>query len=478
MADELDAASLIHIRKILEANGFSLRDCGLSTLQVENEIIEGSVDIDELDMDEVAFSEAGKELSMEQQRILDTLMREALQKKSAKKRFFVYGKAAATLLQDGRTAHSAFRLPVSGLFAESTANVDASSLLAQRFRSTDVIVWDEISMQTKFAVECAEKMLSCFAFPRHSFRWYNDGFRRILVTQFLPVVENGSKPEILNHTLKYSGLWQLMDVLTLETNMRVLPGNEEFAGWLRREKELIDWLYTPELIEDVQQLSKVALLSIRNDDVLSKNHMIVEKLRENIEECNDLDIYMRLYDDAEDLAYSELGARYLVYDCNFEKVACEELVETGFAGRLGFRLIYFYSITDNGPILIVESTTALSTTTTTLSKPAPTTTLKSNVTLRWKGSVTAGPIEYDYDYNDGGTPQYIKDLEGWTTEFPYQAKPQPHDFDDIDYEQYIKDELGHTSNETPFDLEKRLNSQCMKPRALTLFEAFDVDAQK
>ncbi|RCN47035.1 hypothetical protein ANCCAN_06966 [Ancylostoma caninum] len=83
--------------------------------------------------------------------------------------------------------------------------------------------------------------------------------------------------------------------------MRVLPGNNDFTNWLRElgegsnflvdnliripsdmvmpsEQHVIDWLYTPELLNDEKQLASVALLSIRNSDVLSINDIVVEKL--------------------------------------------------------------------------------------------------------------------------------------------------------------------------------------------------------
>ncbi|KIH65163.1 Ulp1 protease family, catalytic domain protein [Ancylostoma duodenale] len=335
----LDIASLKHIEKILRANGSTLSECGLKSLELvlRNWERKHDAEIDDLNVfeNEVNTGASGlSDLNSEQRNVVDVLLESALRDKSDRSRcFFVYGKAgcgktflfrrfidvlqglkknviavastgiAATLLQNGRTAHSVFRLPVNNLSFESTANVDASSLLAQRFRDTDVIIWDEISMQTRYAVECAEKMLRDVAAPdfRHT------AFGGIMMVfggdwaQFLPVVENGSKTEVLNETLKYSGIWKLTRVLTLEKNMRVLPGNESFTAWLRdvgegnnflidnliripsdmvmpNEQHVIDWLYTPEILNDKKRLANVALLSIRNTDVLSINDIIVEKL--------------------------------------------------------------------------------------------------------------------------------------------------------------------------------------------------------
>ncbi|KIH64075.1 Ulp1 protease family, catalytic domain protein [Ancylostoma duodenale] len=316
----MDAASVKHIEKILRANGSTLSECGLISLEIVLRNLERKYDleVDELNVRENEVHPGASELSdlnSEQKNVMDVLLESALRDKNDRSRcFFVYGKAgcgktfllrrfievlqglkknviavastgiAATLLQNGHTAHSVFRLPVSNLSFESTANVDASSVLAQRFRDTDVIIWDEISMQTRYAVECAEKILRDVAAP--NFR--HTAFGGIMMVfggdwaQFLPVVENGSKTEILNETLKFSG-------------------DEDFTGWLREVGEgnnflidnlirnpgnmvmangqhVVDWLYTPELLNDEKQLANVALLSIRNNDVLSINDIVVEKL--------------------------------------------------------------------------------------------------------------------------------------------------------------------------------------------------------
>ena len=65
---------------------------------------------------------------------------------------------AALLLQGGRTAHSRFKLPVKGLTANTTLNVPKQSTLADLFRKTSLIVWDEAPMQHR---QCAEAVSRC-----------------------------------------------------------------------------------------------------------------------------------------------------------------------------------------------------------------------------------------------------------------------------------------------------------------------------
>ncbi|KHJ96585.1 hypothetical protein OESDEN_03451 [Oesophagostomum dentatum] len=80
---------------------------------------------------------------------------------------------AATLLDGGRTAHSAFSIPVK--------------------KEVDVIVWDEISMQIKYATECVEHMLRDVSEARYA----KFPFAGIIIVlggdwcQFLPVVLGG-----------------------------------------------------------------------------------------------------------------------------------------------------------------------------------------------------------------------------------------------------------------------------------------------
>ncbi|KHJ88840.1 hypothetical protein OESDEN_11358 [Oesophagostomum dentatum] len=110
--------------------------------------------------------------------------------------------------------------------------------------------------------------------------------------QFIPVVVGRGDLEVVSEKLKASKPWKVVNVLLLEKNMRktcILPGNEEFSSWLRKvgegenvlgdkliripasmvmldEKHLIDWVFTSEVLSDIQQLKNIALLSIRNDE--------------------------------------------------------------------------------------------------------------------------------------------------------------------------------------------------------------------
>ncbi len=76
---------------------------------------------------------------------------------------------AAVLLDEGRTAHSTFKIPIP-ITAKSTcsispslrrehASISARSQLAQDFVDTDFIIWDEILMCHRHCVEAVDGSL-------------------------------------------------------------------------------------------------------------------------------------------------------------------------------------------------------------------------------------------------------------------------------------------------------------------------------
>ncbi|CAJ0607065.1 unnamed protein product [Cylicocyclus nassatus] len=130
---------------------------------------------------------------------------------------------AATLLKNGRTAHSTFSLPLKRLTENSVANVDAASLQGRMLRTVDVIIWDEISMQSRFAVECVDRLLRDVAAPENR----DQPFGSVVMVfggdwcQFLPVIPGASKMETINETLRASYVWNELEVYVLDENMRL-----------------------------------------------------------------------------------------------------------------------------------------------------------------------------------------------------------------------------------------------------------------
>ncbi|RCN30987.1 hypothetical protein ANCCAN_23239 [Ancylostoma caninum] len=222
---------------------------------------------------------------------------------------------AATLLKNGRTVHSAFGLLLKRLCSDSVANVDASSATGLMLRNIDVIIWDEISMQTRLAVECVDRLLHDVAAQENSAL----PFGGVIMVfggnwcQFLPVVPGGSRLEIINERLKSSPLWQSMTIHILDQNMRLLPGEEKHAAWLRAvgeglnfmsdgthiaidscmclltEKDVINWIYTVDTLNNPELLEKVALLTVRNCDAIELNDIVLRMFPGDITELYGID---------------------------------------------------------------------------------------------------------------------------------------------------------------------------------------------
>ncbi|EPB65785.1 hypothetical protein ANCCEY_15144, partial [Ancylostoma ceylanicum] len=349
-----DVKSLKHIEKIITGNGMTLKDCGLD--ETLESLIDASNDInismshandDPIEDNlELNYSQIISQLNDKQKVVVESVLRVSnMPKNSGDRVFFVYGKAgcgktytfntlirvlelnnksvitvastgiAATLLKNGRTAHSAFGLPLKRLCSDSVANVDASSAAGLMLRNVDVIIWDEISMQTRFAVECVDRLLRDVAAPENSAL----PFGGVIMVfggdwcQFLPVVPGGSRLEIINETLKSSSLWRSMTILILDQNMRLIPGEEKHAAWLRAvgeganymsdgmhidipscmclpsEKDVINWIYTQDTLRSPELLGRVALLTVRNCDAIELNETVLRMIPGDITELYGID---------------------------------------------------------------------------------------------------------------------------------------------------------------------------------------------
>lgn len=66
---------------------------------------------------------------------------------------------AALSLHGGRTAHSTFRIPVSGLNETSKCNIPEQDKLAKFMRTVRLIVWDEAPMCNKHQVDVVDRKL-------------------------------------------------------------------------------------------------------------------------------------------------------------------------------------------------------------------------------------------------------------------------------------------------------------------------------
>ena len=126
---------------------------------------------------------------------------------------------AAVLLDEGRTAHSTFKIPIP-CTAESTCGISVRSQLAQEMRDIDLIIWDEVVMCHRYCVEAVERSLRDITMRRELFGGkcvlFSGDFRQIL-----PVIQGGSRAQIVHACIRSSALFSRFRVLRLTENMRL-----------------------------------------------------------------------------------------------------------------------------------------------------------------------------------------------------------------------------------------------------------------
>uniref|UniRef100_A0A0L8HZL3 ATP-dependent DNA helicase n=1 Tax=Octopus bimaculoides TaxID=37653 RepID=A0A0L8HZL3_OCTBM len=130
---------------------------------------------------------------------------------------------AATLLPGGRTAHSAFKLPLDLVRAEvPTCNISKNSEEAEVLRQCRLIVWDECTMAKRGALEALDL----------SQKDIRDSTASIDFRQTLPVIPKGTRADEVRACLKSSTLWPQVKMLSLSTNMHVhLLGDSTSAAF-------------------------------------------------------------------------------------------------------------------------------------------------------------------------------------------------------------------------------------------------------
>ena len=151
---------------------------------------------------------------------------------------------AALLLEGGRTAHSRFQIPINELDSNSTCCITKQLKQAQFILATNVIIWDEAPMQSKWTFEAVDKTLRDLTGIDKPF-----GGKVIVMggdfRQVLPIIAHASRAKTVDAALNRSELWRHIRVLNLHLNMRVqlllesgdtASANRQanFASWLQR----------------------------------------------------------------------------------------------------------------------------------------------------------------------------------------------------------------------------------------------------
>jgi len=211
----------------------------------------------------------------------------------------------ATLLDGGRTARSALKLPLN------LNRIDSPSCNISRFSAMGkLIVWDECTMAHK-------KSLQALNFTLKDLRRNNNifgGLKILLAGDFrqtLPVIPRGTPADEVIACLKASPLWNNVKTLSITTNMRVQLQKDQsavqfskhllavangkvpvdttsglftltndFCRFVDSQLALIENVF-PNISENYQNydwLSQRAILAAKNNDVRALNFTIQSKM--------------------------------------------------------------------------------------------------------------------------------------------------------------------------------------------------------
>ncbi|GFS84158.1 hypothetical protein TNCV_2365311 [Trichonephila clavipes] len=185
---------------------------------------------------------------------------------------------AATLLDGGRTTHSALKLPLNLQNTEApTCNISKNSGMGKVLQTCQIIVWDECTLSHNKALEALDRTLRDFRGNRRIF-----GSALILLSgdfrQTLPITPQSTPADELHACLKSSVLWRHLQKLTLKTNMRVQLQRDASAGNFTKQLmdiEMGEWkLMNLHHVSPCQKLLTRALLAAKNIDVNTINFTI------------------------------------------------------------------------------------------------------------------------------------------------------------------------------------------------------------
>jgi hypothetical protein len=138
--------------------------------------------------------------------------------------------AAAMLLLDGQTSHYAFKLPLA-ITDCTSLRVNRRSPTWNRLESAKIIIWDEITLVSRHAMNAVDNLLRFITGIDEPF-----GSKLMVVggdfRQCLPVMRHAHRSAIIENTIKHSRAWSRVKRYTLSVNMRTTGTQESFNKWL------------------------------------------------------------------------------------------------------------------------------------------------------------------------------------------------------------------------------------------------------
>jgi hypothetical protein len=134
-------------------------------------------------------------------------------------------------MEEGTTLHSRFKIPIP-CDNSSTSNIRNHSAQAQALREASLFLIDEASMCSKYILECIDRLLRDVTCNKN----VPFGGKCIVLAgdfrQTLPIILKSSEAAVTSICLKKSKLWKDFSKFKLNTNMRALANEIEFAKYL------------------------------------------------------------------------------------------------------------------------------------------------------------------------------------------------------------------------------------------------------
>ncbi|KAL6509693.1 hypothetical protein OROGR_023003 [Orobanche gracilis] len=133
---------------------------------------------------------------------------------------------ASLLLPRGRTAHSRFSIPLDVHEESFCPRLSPETDLSELLKRTKLIIWDEAHMTNKHCFEALDRSLKDII-RSPSGQSSQMSFGGLLVVfggdfrQILPLVQMGSRYDIVHATITSSKIWESCEVLQLTRNMRL-----------------------------------------------------------------------------------------------------------------------------------------------------------------------------------------------------------------------------------------------------------------
>jgi hypothetical protein len=152
---------------------------------------------------------------------------------------------ASLLLPGGRTAHSRFKIPID-LDNNGVCDIRKSTMLSTLIESASLIIWDEALMTHRKCFEALDRTLRD-VLSSNDASLSNVPFGGKIVVlggdlrQILPVIEGGTRSQVVNAAITNSPLWHDIIVLHLTINMRLAVQSMDtnvqdeaanFAAWV------------------------------------------------------------------------------------------------------------------------------------------------------------------------------------------------------------------------------------------------------